>query len=301
MSHYADNMIEHNRRFGTHDGVEGSFTTYLPHQPEFASPDSNDMTEAEIAACVEAWLKWLHWEVYPEVHLKHHSKRPDFVATKGALVQVIECKKAIGLPVLEQAMSWFYPYRSHKLGLPHLIYVACKKSSARRDFPLLLMRQWGIGLLEVEKSPSRKLRYDGVTEKVSEAHYSLRVQLEPRLIPGSRHQGKVLRAQLHADMRIAVAGTTGTGQFMTDWKRTMIRIETLMGDGKQRHVAEIVDWLNVNGGYHWASRSSAISGINTSLTRQGYECEAYGFEGRGHRWKYVEGVTKKVLKISSAE
>ncbi|MEX9938567.1 hypothetical protein AB7W72_24220, partial [Providencia rettgeri] len=75
MSHYADHMIEHNRRFGTHDGVECSFTTYLPHQSEFASPDSNDMTEAEIAACVEAWLKWLHWEVYPEVHLKHHGKR----------------------------------------------------------------------------------------------------------------------------------------------------------------------------------------------------------------------------------
>lgn len=54
MSHYADHMIKHNRRFGTHDGVECSFTTYLPHQPEFASPDSNDMTEAEIAACVEA-------------------------------------------------------------------------------------------------------------------------------------------------------------------------------------------------------------------------------------------------------
>nr|WP_283027252.1 hypothetical protein [Providencia rettgeri] len=259
------------------------------------------MTEAEIAACVEAWMKWLHWEVYPEVHLKHHGKRPDFVATKGPLVQVIECKKAIGLPVLEQAMAWFYPYRSDKVGLPHLIYVACKKSSGRRDFPLLLMRQWGIGLLEVEKSPSRKLHYDGITEKVSEAHYSLRVQLEPRMVPGSRHQGKILRAQLHDDMRIAVAGTTGTGQFMTDWKRTMIRIETLMEDGKQRHVAEIVDWLNVNGGYHWASRSSAVSGINTSLMRQGYECEAYGFEGRGHRWKFVEGVTQKVLKTSSPE
>lgn len=301
MTDYARSMMKHNRLFGTHDGVEGNFITRLPHQVEFAAPESEDMTEAEIAACVEAWLKWLHWDVYPEVQLKNHSKRPDFVATKGPLVQVVECKKALGLPVLEQAMSWFYSYHNEHAGVPHLINVACKKSSARRDFPLMLMRQWGVGLIEVTKTASRYIGNGDTRERHYGAHYSLSVLIEPRFVPGSRRLGKVLREQLNPDMRVAVAGTTGTGQFMTDWKRTMTRVETLMADGEYRTVSQIVDWLNLNGGYHWASRSSAVSGINASLVRQAYVTQPYGTDGRYHRWRYVLGVTKTVLKISSAE
>lgn len=75
------------------DGYEGHFVCKMASQPEFADPCSSDMTEAEIAACVDLWLKTYGWETYPEVALKHRSKRPDLIANKSHWVHVIECKK----------------------------------------------------------------------------------------------------------------------------------------------------------------------------------------------------------------
>ena len=297
MGSYAQAMIRHNNMYGSNDGFRNNYIATVPFQPGFAADDTSDMAEAEIAACVDNWLKFHRWNTFPEVQLKHRSKRPDLVAVKGAFVQVIECKKALGLPVLEQAMSWFFPYHNPKSGLPHHIIIACRKSNGRKDFPLMLMKQYGLGFIEIEKRPAIYIGEGKTREQVSSHFYSLRVVLEPTLVPGSRKTSRLLQTQLNSDMCFAVPGTTGTGQFMTDWKRTVLKIESLMKDGQRRTVQEIVEWLTVNGGYHWSNRSSAESGINAALQRQAYGKEPYGFQDCHNRWFWDEEKTKSVIRV----
>lgn len=276
------------------DGYEGRFSCELGERPEFAAPSSADMTEAEIAACVDQWLTYYQWEVYPEVQLKNHAKRPDLVAIKSNFVHVIECKKSLGLPVMEQAFSWFSEWHSDKAGMPHMITIAVRRNNSyrRSDFACGLLKSKGIGLIEVYKTPQRKLGFD---EFIGPS-YELTVVLDAKIVPGSRTLGKVLREQVKPDTRIAVPGTPGgKTQFMTDWKRTMLKIEALMRDGQERTTSEIVNWLLHNGGYHWCSKSSAMSGVNSSMPRQKYLQKPYA-NGNAHRWVWVEGETKPVIR-----
>lgn len=278
------------------DGYEGTFVCRMGFQPEFADPCSTDMTEAEIAACVDLWLKTFGWETYPEVALKHRSKRSDLIANKSQWVHVIECKKSFGLPVIEQAFDWLSDHHNPKAGLPHMISIAVKYSNSirRSEFGLGLIKKAGIGLIEVQKRAGVKLGPVG-QEEMRDPSYSLYVLCEARIIPGSRRLGRVLREQLNVDTRIAVAGTRGdTGRYMTEWKRTMLRVENFMRLGNPHTTSEIFSHLNQDGGHHWCNRSSAISGINTSLERLKYVKEAYA-HGNAHKWKWKEGETRSVL------
>lgn len=279
------------------DGYEGSFVCHMDYQSEFADPYSTDMTEAEIAACVDLWLKAHGWETYPEVALKNRSKRSDLIANKLHWVHVIECKKAFGLPVMEQAFDWLSSHHNPKAGLPHMISIAVKCSNAgrRSEFGLGLIKKAGIGLIEVEKRAGYKLG-PADQQEVRKPSYSLRVLCEARLIPGSRRLGRVLREQLNSDTRMAVAGTPGdTGQYMTDWKRTMLRVENFMRKGNPHTTSEVVSYLIQNGGHHWCNKSSAMTGINMSLTRLRYGKKEYA-HGNSHQWMWVEGETKSVMK-----
>ncbi|EOZ8612122.1 MULTISPECIES: hypothetical protein [Klebsiella pneumoniae complex] len=279
------------------DGYEGHFVCKMASQPEFADPCSSDMTEAEIAACVDLWLKTYGWETYPEVALKHRSKRPDLIANKSHWVHVIECKKAFGLPVMEQAFDWLSSRHNPKAGLPHMISIAvkCSNGGRRSEFGMELIKKAGIGLIEVEKRAGFVLGPPDQQE-MREPSYSLRVMCEARLIPGSRRLGRVLREQLNTDTRMAVAGTPGaTGRYMTDWKRTMLRVEEFMRKGDSHTTSEVVSYLNENGGHHWCNKSSAMTGINMSLQRLRYGKEEYA-HGNAHRWKWVEGKTKSIIQ-----
>lgn len=280
------------------DGYEGHYLCEIDQKVGFADPFTSDMTEEEIAACVEKWLAAHCWECFPEVVLRNRAKRPDLIATKGPWVHVIECKKALGLPVIEQAMSWLSSQHNPNAGLPHLISVAIRRNpSARRsDFAVELLKRYGIGVIEVEKRPGKRLSYQGTEEVVHTCCYTVYVPLEAAIIPGSRHLGRTLRAQLNPDTRMATAGTPGnTGQYMTDWKRTMLRVESFMKQGGSFTTSEIVSHLFDTGGYHWCSKSSAISGINASLTRLQYAKDEYAY-GNSHRWSWVEGKTKAIKK-----
>lgn len=111
-----------------------------------------------------------------------------------------------------------------------------------------LIKKAGIGLIEVEKRAGFVLGPPDQQE-MREPSYSLRVMCEARLIPGSRRLGRVLREQLNTDTRMAVAGTPGaTGRYMTDWKRTMLRVEDFMRKGDSHTTSEVVSYLNENGG-----------------------------------------------------
>lgn len=64
-------------------------------------------SETELARHVVAWLTQEGWDVYQEV--AYGGPRADIVATRGAVVYVVECKMTLSLALIEQALHW-QPY-----------------------------------------------------------------------------------------------------------------------------------------------------------------------------------------------
>jgi len=90
-------------------------------------------------------------------------------------------------------------------------------------------------------------------------------------VPGSRRAAKQLMSLLNPDMRIATPGARGgEAAFMTPFRRTMGLVEQLMADGQERHIADIVRWVNKNGGHHYSSDSAARNSLSQQLDRLGY-------------------------------
>lgn len=62
--------------------------------------------ETALGRVVVAWLKDWGWDVYQEVQVAPYGPVADIVATRGPLVQVVECKTAMSLRLLDQALGW---------------------------------------------------------------------------------------------------------------------------------------------------------------------------------------------------
>ncbi|MFY0990924.1 hypothetical protein [Halomonas sp. C05BenzN] len=231
----------------------------------------NAMTETEIAAVADQWLRQHHWETYPEVVIETFPGRPDIIATRASICQVIECKRSLTLGVVEQASRWHWHSRPEQSGMPHLIWIVVQRSRGRRNELLChLIREFGLGLMTIEKTPALRFRYSD-EEEVRPQEYRLHQEICPRLQPGSRRAAKTLMAHLNPDMRIATPGARGgETTFMTPFKRTMAAIEQLMADGKEHHIDHILEWLNTRGGHHYATDRSAKSALPAHLDRLGY-------------------------------
>ena len=63
--------------------------------------------EERLAAAVALWLRGQGWATYHEVVVPAAGKRrADIVAVKGDEVWIVECKAALGWPVIGQALEW---------------------------------------------------------------------------------------------------------------------------------------------------------------------------------------------------
>lgn len=231
------------------------------------------MAETEIARVVDQWLRSKSWETYPEVVLEGFPGRPDLIATRRGICQVIECKRSLGLGVLEQAARWRTHSRHEQTGIPHLIWIACRRAQYRPSELLWwVMRHFGIGLMLIEKHPARELRYNGEVDLVPQEYRCSR-RIAPRIQPGSRRSAALLIEQLNADMRIASPGARGgETEYMTPFKRTMAMVDDYLAlePGKERHIDHIIEYLNRNGGHHYGSDRSARGAIPPQLDRLGY-------------------------------
>jgi hypothetical protein len=79
--------------------------------------------------------------VYQEVQISPLSPRADIVAVQGKLVSIVECKQALGLPVMEQAFYW--------RGYAHFVWVATwYNSRAQGRLAHRILKDYGIGHLE---------------------------------------------------------------------------------------------------------------------------------------------------------
>lgn len=231
------------------------------------------MAETEIAQVTDQWLQKESWEIYPEVVLASFPGRPDLIATRQGICQVIECKKSFNLSVVEQAARWRLFEREDQTGMPHLIWVVVQRGRARRSELLMrVMKDFGIGLVTIDKQPARELRFNGETEVVPQ-RYTLYRELAPTIQPGSRRTASNLIDQLNPDMRIATPGARGgETEYMTPFKRTMFKVEKLLqGDPeKELHIDHIIDHLNKSGGHHYGSDRSARTSIPPHLDRLGF-------------------------------
>lgn len=101
-------------------------------------------TEADLALPVVEWLESQGWEVYQEVRT-NYGPIADLVAVQGQLIWVLECKKAFGLAVLEQAEHW--------LQYAHYVSAVYPYSGTSRSgrLPRRVARWLGIGTLEVRR------------------------------------------------------------------------------------------------------------------------------------------------------
>ena len=65
---------------------------------------NNLLKETDLARVVVCWLKDYGWEVYQEV--KIDACIADIVAIQNNIIWIIECKKSMGLKVIDQAIRW---------------------------------------------------------------------------------------------------------------------------------------------------------------------------------------------------
>lgn len=252
---------------------DSNATEYLKGTGKEPGAFDKEMAETEIAWVVNQWLQSHSWETYPEVVLETFPGRPDIVATRRGICQVFECKRSLTLGVIEQASRWRTHSRPEQAGMPHLIWVACKRTPYRSNSLLWwLMREFGIGLMSIEKRPAVEIRYGDEVETYPQ-QYNISRRLAPRIQPGSRRAAATLMRQLNPDMRIARPGARGgETEYMTPFKRTMAMIDAFLRSdpGKERHIDHIIEHLNANGGHHYGSDRSARSAIPPHLDRLGY-------------------------------
>lgn len=107
---------------------------------------------------VKSLLELNEWDVYSEVQQAYGGySRADIVATKNNLLIVIELKNSLSLAVIEQAYDWIGSADYVFVGVPKV------KRGNRSDFSKIILKDYGIGLLEIdiqkyerwEKEPSQ--------------------------------------------------------------------------------------------------------------------------------------------------
>jgi len=246
------------------------------------------MTEVEIAEIAQMFFEQRGWELFPEVVLKGFNGRPDLVAKKHQLCAVIECKKSLSYPVIEQLTRWRHDH-NHRIergyplkdiyAFPHLLIAFA--SGNNKPMALLkkeILRQHRIGYYELTRiALDDKFRlhkndelgrfYDhGLDDSYCQwknFRYIVREVVPPKIQEDSRNTAHRILKQLNADMKQATAGASGReGGFMTPFKRTMNAVESILNRGGEYHIVDIMNALHKDfGGHHYSSDRAARNSI----------------------------------------
>lgn len=249
-------------------------------------------SEAEIADVAKVFLELNNWSLYPEVVIDLFNGRPDYVCVKGgSLCQVVECKKTLSYPVIEQLARWQIDAEKRKqwhrqgyeqkIAIPHLLTAFVSRTNGgMSDLKLHILKQFRIGVFSITKR--RNLRTLNKTDKPyfctcsgdswtlvwGDFDYSIRQEVAPKILHGSRQTAHRIIDALDEDMRCAQAGVKGgETDYMTPFKRTMNRVREVLSDGKERHIQHIVDEIKPLGGHHYCSDKVAMSSITKFIDK----------------------------------
>jgi hypothetical protein len=166
------------------------------------------MKESDLFPPVKAWLESNGYQVYSEVSPQRLSTRADVVGITPQLTVVVELKQTLSLDLIEQAIDW----------IPHAnyIYVAVpKRKNELKRIVAQLLRQYGIGLLEVDLA-------SGEIYSRSWRHAE-----RPRL---NRRISTSIKASL-TDYHLTHSpdGGHAGGGYITPYRITMLKVKELLG------------------------------------------------------------------------
>lgn len=245
---------------------------------------SKQLTEEDIAAIGEKWLRATAWETYPEVVLPIFGGRPDIIATKGSLCKVIEVKKSLSYPVIEQLTRWHMDYQEARdnewadetiKGIPHLMIALVAGFPSIGPLKRKILDDFRIGVVSItHRIEGRAAAISPTTVEYADEKWKVTEWLPPKIQQGSRHTGHKIIEHLNPDMRCASPGASGKiGGYMTPFRRTLNKALGFIAEqkkGRQVHLDHIVQHLNENGGHHYASDYSASSSLEKALEREGF-------------------------------
>ncbi|HFD4007923.1 TPA: hypothetical protein ACF33U_004208 [Vibrio parahaemolyticus] len=260
-------------------------------------------TEAEIADVAKFFLESNGWSLYPEVVIDLFNGRPDYVCVKNdSLCKVVECKKTLSYPVIEQLARWQIDAEKRKewhrqgyeqkIAIPHLLTAFVSRTNGgMTDLKRIMLEQFRIGVFSISKR--RSLRSRHVTDEPyfstssedfwvlvwGDYEYTIRQEVAPKIQVGSRETAHRIIESLNDDMRCAQAGVKGgETDYMTPFKRTMNRVREVLSDGKERHIQHIIDEIKPLGGHHYNSDKVAMSCITKFIDKFeiAKRCRDYG-------------------------
>lgn len=177
-----------------------------------------------------------------------------------------------------------YIKNKDKYGIPSLLIAFTGEGGSFRmaDLKEAILRDYRIGYFVVKKEPDdfewvrERMARRGVKEgefytlcdTIYECYmngfrYTVTERLAPKIQPGSRSTAHKIMEQLNDDMMIGNAGAVGgQGNYMTNFKRTMVKVRDVLAKGGEFHITEIISIVNKDmGGHHYCSDSSATSSL----------------------------------------
>lgn len=193
-------------------------------------------TEADLAACIVRFFTDQHWDVYQEVQVGPMMPRADLVVVQGKLVGIIECKQALGLPVMEQAFYW--------RGYAHFVWVASWYSSRTGGrLSMRILKDYGIGYLSMSPSNcQRTLEINNPNEVVAPTLLRCPPNLE------------LLTQKLVPEQKTVVAAGGNRGGHWTPFKSTCYELARIAKEKPGITLKEALDSFK----HHYSNTRSAM-------------------------------------------
>jgi len=213
-----------------------------------------ELSEADVAAKAEAWLRDEGFDVYREVAPCDGYARADLVGLRGGTTHVVECKTRLSLDVIEQAHGWVG--RSEQVSV-----CVVSRANASDRLPAVVLRTLGVGLLEL--NPMGGLDYARV-----------RVRIQPRWHRVRRDERHV-RAALRPEHKIMGEAGTRNGGYVTPFRLWMRDVAKYVADHRGATVREIVDALPHGYATAKSARECTWSAVERGL------CPGVEFDGNG--------------------
>lgn len=218
-------------------------------------------SETDVARPVVEWLQQWHWTVYQEVQHYRGGTVADIVAVQDELVWIIEVKTSLNLSLLAQAYDWKYYGHYISVAVPTI-----SQRSSGRDIASIILKDWGIGLIEVE--------YDNVCETN-----------EPRLHrKGLAHE---FRERLREEQKTWAEAGNSEGRRYTPFQGTRRGVQNYVRRNPGCTIKDLID--NVK--HHYYSPASAkgcllrwiqngvIDGIRMDMEQRPYKLYPEGNDG----------------------
>lgn len=265
------------------------------------------MTEAELAEVAECFFASKGWDLYPEAVIPNFNGRPDHLGVKmKTLTAAFEYKRSLTYPVIEQLTRWHhemtaainskYMDESTK-AIPHLLLAVCQRGNNGTKFAPLkqeLLERYRIGYYEISKvkgvrdfrRATRDLKdkevfceHDKLQLWIGDCEYQFYEVIPPKIQAGSRQTAHNIIKHLNLDMKMGCAGTTGlSNAYMTPFKRTLRKVQTVLERGGEWHIDTILQVVNKElGGHHYCSDASAKNGICKFLEDQKIGIKVYDY------------------------